>query len=206
MVKEIAAEKGGEASQLETMQKFEAAAAKNRKVSNVLDWMDAKRFANVQQKRSNPDPIIKVRCTKPKREKRLTLHITRAGHVQRYTETIFASELQRYGLSEWLQIQDIIANHKSIHAQELKVALSHLIEKCQRLKLILAAPVKNPSAGTSSAAPRKSKTNHRPFLLPHGTKYINNTLPAGVEPVQYLFIRSPEHGMFYMDANHQMCF
>ena len=79
MVKEIAAEEGGEASQLETMQRFQAATAKKKKISNVLDRMDAKRFANVQQKRSNPDPIIRVRCTKPQREKRLTLHITRAG-------------------------------------------------------------------------------------------------------------------------------
>ena len=126
--------------------------------------------------------------------------------MRKYTEVIFASELQKYGLSEWLQIQDIIASHKSIHAQELKVALSQLIQKCQRLKLISFPPVKDLSVGTSSAAPKKSKTNHRPFLLPCGTKYINNTLPAGVEPVQHVFIRSPEHGMFYMDANHQMCF
>ena len=77
VVKEIAAEEGGEATQLESLQQFEAAAAKRRKLSNVLDRMDAKRFANVQQKRSNPDPIIRVRCTKPQREKRLTLHITR---------------------------------------------------------------------------------------------------------------------------------
>ena len=77
--KEIAAEEGGEASQLETLQKFAAAAAKKKKISSVLDRVDAKQFANVLQKRSNPDPIIKVRCTKPKQEKRLTLHITRAG-------------------------------------------------------------------------------------------------------------------------------
>ena len=73
VVKEIAAEEGGEANQLETMHQFEAAAAKKRKLSNVLDRMDAKRFANVQKKRFNPDPIIRVRCTKPQREKRLTL-------------------------------------------------------------------------------------------------------------------------------------
>ena len=168
--------------------------------------MDAKHFANVQQKRSSPDPIIRVRCTKPHRERRLTLHITRAGPVQKYTETIFASELPKYGLSAWLQIQEIIATHKSIHAQELKVVPSELIAKCQRLKLISAPPVKDPSACTSSVAPKKSKVNHRPYLLPYGTKYINNKLPTGVEPIQLLFIRSPEHGMFYMDANHQMCF
>ena len=141
----------------------------------------------MQHKRHNPDPIIKVRCTKPQQEKRLKLHITRAGGpVRQYTETIYASELQKYGLSEWLQIQNIIATHKGIHAQELKVALNRLIEKCQRLKLIPAPPSKTPSAGTSSAAPRRSKSKHIPFLLPYGTRYINNTLPVGVEPVQYV--------------------
>ena len=50
--------------------------------------------------------------------------------VQQYMETIFASELQKYGLTEWLQIQNIIASHQGIHAQELKVALNQLIEKC----------------------------------------------------------------------------
>lgn len=207
VVRKIAAEEGGEASQLEVLHSFEAAAAKKHKISKVLDRMDAKRYADVQHKRHNPDPITKVRCTKPQQEKRLKLHITRTGGpVGQYTETLYASELQKYGLSEWLQIQNIIATHKGIHAQELKVALNQLIEKCQRLKLIPAPSSKSPSAGTSSAAPRRSKSKHIPFLLPYGTRYINNTLPAGVEPVQYKFIRQPEHGMFYMDANFQMCF
>ena len=59
MVKKVAAAEGGEATQLETMHKFEEAAAKKRRVKNVLDRMDSKRFANVQQKRFNPDPIIR---------------------------------------------------------------------------------------------------------------------------------------------------
>ncbi|KAL4586416.1 hypothetical protein LXL04_011052 [Taraxacum kok-saghyz] len=206
VVKEIAAEEGGESSQLKALHQFEAAAAKKQKISNILDRMDAKRYANVQNKRYNPDPIIKVRCTKPKREKRLSLHITRAGPVQQYTESLFASELQKYGLSVWLQIKNIIATHQGINAKELKIALNQLIENCQRLKLIPAAPAKPSSAGTSSVAPKRSKSKHISFLLPYGTRYINNKLPAGVEPVQYLFIRQPEHGMFYMDANFQMCF
>ncbi|KAL4590854.1 hypothetical protein LXL04_003798 [Taraxacum kok-saghyz] len=176
VVKYIAAEEGGEATQLETLHQFEAADAKKQKISKVLDQMDAKRYAGVQHKSFNPDPIIRV------------------------------SELQKYGLSEWLQIQEIIVTHQGIHALELKVALNQLIEKCQRLKLIPAPQSKTPSAGTSSAAPRRSKSKHIPFLLPYGTRYINNTPPTGVEPVQYKFIRFPEHGMFYMDANFQMCF
>ena len=44
--------------------------------------------------------------------------------VHQYTETLFASELQKFGLTEWLQIQEIIATHQGIHAQELKLGLN----------------------------------------------------------------------------------
>ena len=79
---------------------FEEEAAKKKKLGSILDKMDEKRFADVQKKRFNPDPIIRVRCTKPKRDKMLTLHITRNGPIQKYTEVIFASELPKYGVNE----------------------------------------------------------------------------------------------------------
>ena len=47
VVKEIAAEEGGEATQLKTLQQFEASAAKRKRLSNALDRMDARRFENV---------------------------------------------------------------------------------------------------------------------------------------------------------------
>ena len=145
-----------------------------------------------------------MRCTKLKKEKVLTVHITRDGPSHRYTEVIFASELTKYGFSEWTQMQSIIENHKGIHAEELKLALKSLIEKIKKLDLVLADKDKRPS--TSSSAPKSSRTPHSVFLYPYGTRYIDNSLPAGVEPVQHFFIRSPEHGIFYMDSNHQMCF
>ncbi|KAL4564407.1 hypothetical protein LXL04_028471 [Taraxacum kok-saghyz] len=43
------------------------------------------------------------------------------GPAQKYTEVIFVRKLPKYGYSEWIQIQDIIKNHKEIHAQELKL-------------------------------------------------------------------------------------
>ena len=105
----------------------------------------------------------------------------------------------------WTQPVDSDSWHNCCsHTQELKLALNSLIEKCQRLKLIPAD--KNKSTPTSSASPKPSRTTHKEFLYPYSTRYIDNTLPAGVEPVQHLFIRSPEHSMFYMDSNHQMCF
>ena len=43
-------------------------------------------------------------------------------------------------------------------------------------------------------------------LLPYGSSLINNTLPQGVEPVQHQCILEPEHGIFYLDAQNNMCF
>ncbi|KAL4573531.1 hypothetical protein LXL04_020341 [Taraxacum kok-saghyz] len=144
--------------------------------------MDQKRFTGVHKRRLNPDPIIR----------------------NKYNEVIFASELPKYGFGEWVQIQDIIASHKGLHALELKLALNSLIEKVQGLKLVRAD--KNKMLSTSSAAPKPSRSTYTDFLYPLDTKYIHNSPPAGVEPDQHLFIRSLEHSMFYMDSNHQICF
>ena len=44
------------------------------------------------------------------------------------------------------------------------------------------------------------------YLLPYGSSLINNTLPQGVEPVQHRCILEPERGIFYLDAQNNMCF
>ena len=46
---------------------------------SILDKIDWARFENVQNRRISPDPIIKVRATKQKENKILTLHIVRQG-------------------------------------------------------------------------------------------------------------------------------
>ena len=50
---------------------------------------------------------------------------------------------------------------------------------------------------------KKDQNGH---LLPYGTNLINNTLPQGVEPVQHQCLLEPEHGIFYQDAQGNMCF
>ena len=61
---------------------------------------------------------------------------------------------------------------------------------------------------SSSVHPRQSRMKKDPssYLLPYGTSLIINTLPLGVEPVQHKCILEPEHGIFYQDAQGNMCF
>ena len=106
------------------------------KRESFLDKIDRARFANVQNRRISPDQIIKVRATKPKENKILTLHISRQGIKGHYTEVIFGRELVKYGLSEWNQLLSLGEKQKEKCGQELKVALERLIERAQKLKLI----------------------------------------------------------------------
>ena len=69
-----------------------------------------KKFGDVLARRTNPDPIIKVRCTKPRNEL-LKLHLVRKKTEYEYTEVIFACEQVKFGYNEWMQIQEIIVKH-----------------------------------------------------------------------------------------------
>ena len=55
MVKKVAAEEGGKATQRKHLFHLEEETAKKKKLGNILDRMDEKRFANVQKKRFNCD-------------------------------------------------------------------------------------------------------------------------------------------------------
>ena len=80
---------------------------------SVLEKIDRARFANYETRRVSADPIIGVKATKPSDNKILTLHITRQGGVKgKYTETLFASELVKYGLSEWNQLLSFAEKQK----------------------------------------------------------------------------------------------
>ena len=83
VAKEFAAEEGGEDSQRKQLFRFKEEIARKKKIGNILDKMDLKRYADVHERRINPDPIIRVRCTKPKKDKILTMHITRNGPSHR---------------------------------------------------------------------------------------------------------------------------
>ena len=93
VVKKVAAEQGGKASQRKTLFHFEEEAVKKKKIGSILYRMDDKRFAGVQNRRFNPVPIIRARCTKPKKDKILTLHITRNGPSQNTLKMFFPASL-----------------------------------------------------------------------------------------------------------------
>ena len=71
VVNKIAAQEGGEDTQCENLFRFEEEAARKKKIGGILDKMDQKRYADVHKRRLNPDPIIRVRCTKLTKEKYL---------------------------------------------------------------------------------------------------------------------------------------
>ncbi|CAI9290142.1 unnamed protein product [Lactuca saligna] len=91
-----------------------------------------------------------------------------------------------------------------IHAKEVKLELQQLINKFKKLNLV-------PLAGSSQAFTTdktcKPKTfEFSKYLLPFGIVYINKKLPMGVEPIHHMFIWEPEHGIFHLNNQNQMCF
>ncbi|CAI9283742.1 unnamed protein product [Lactuca saligna] len=107
-------------------------------------------------------------------------------------------ESANIGYTEWRQIQEIIDLHNGIHAHELKLAISKLLNKVKKLHLVLSAGPSTPSSSGRTYAPRESYNTK--FLLPYVTWYINNELPGDVEPVRYMLIPEPEHGILYHDS------
>nr|KAJ0202042.1 hypothetical protein LSAT_V11C600336070 [Lactuca sativa] len=179
------------------------------KADNVLDRIDRKRFEDVFKRRMCEDKIIKVKASKPRSEKILSLLITRQGSQHSYTEVVKRDELIRYGYSEWMELLDLASKQTSAHSSELTYALHLLIKKVQRLDLV---PKERPlHLGQRSSVPRSRRTKFHVdgedvLVLDFGAGVINNSLPLGVDPIQHQFISAPEHGMFYLDKNRRMCF
>ncbi|CAI9280263.1 unnamed protein product [Lactuca saligna] len=165
--------------------------------------INQKKFGNVLRRRYQPDPIIKVIRTKPK-NKCLKLHMVKEKAEDEDIEVIFARELVKYGYNEWIQIQEIISKHKGIHAQEVKLAIETLINKVKKLNLVPSVGPSQPSTSERTSKPKISKSTK--FLLPYGTRYINNKKSVGIEPIQHMFIWELEHGIFYLASQNQMCF
>lgn len=84
-------------------------------VSKLNDRIDKKKFGDVLARRSEHDSIMKVMCTKPKYES-LKLHLVRKMPEYEYSEVVLTRELFKFGYIEWIQIQEIIDQHKGIHA------------------------------------------------------------------------------------------
>nr|KAJ0208954.1 hypothetical protein LSAT_V11C400222450 [Lactuca sativa] len=179
------------------------------KTDSVLDRIDRKRFEDILNRRMCGDKIIKVKASKPRNEKILTLLITRQGSQHFYTEVVKRDELIRYGYSEWMELLDLASKQTSAHSSELTCALHLLIKKVQHLDLV---PKERPQhQGPRSSVPRSRRTKFHVddedvLVLDFGADVINNSLPFGVDPVQHQFISAPEHGMFYLDKNKRMCF
>nr|KAJ0208943.1 hypothetical protein LSAT_V11C400176500 [Lactuca sativa] len=106
------------------------------KTDSVLDRIDRKRFEDVLNRRKCGDKIIKVKASKPRNEKILTLLITRQGPQHSYTEVVKRDELIRYGFLEWMELLDLASKQTSAHSSELTCALHLLIKKVQRLDLV----------------------------------------------------------------------
>lgn len=62
----------------------------------------------------------------------------------------FSRELVKYGYNEWIQIQKIIAKHKGIHAQEVKLGLQQLINKFKKLNLVPSADTSHPFSSSTT--------------------------------------------------------
>ncbi|CAI9260052.1 unnamed protein product [Lactuca saligna] len=174
-------------------------------VSNLYNQINRKKLERFLRK--NPNPIIRVRCTKPKNDS-LKLHLVRKKTEYEYTEVMFAHQLVKFSYNKWMQILEIINKYKSVHAQEVKLEIQQLLNKVKKPNLVpstgpLASSSRSASSGRTDA-PQHSKTTR--FLLPYGTRYINDELPIGVEPIQYMFIPKPEHGIFYLNSQNQICF
>ena len=127
-----------------------------------------------------------------------------------YTEVLHPRELARLGFTEWEQILFIVSKHKSKAAAEVNIAIETLIDKVRKLGLIPTEDKpKHRSLTSAITSSSRSENPSQPdpcqLLLPYGTRIINNSLPAGVEPLQHKFIPEPEHEIFYFDGN-RMCF
>ncbi|CAI9286295.1 unnamed protein product [Lactuca saligna] len=80
----------------------------------------------------------------------------------------------------------------------VKLAIRQLLNEVKKLNLMSLAGPSKPSTSGRTRAPRRSK--YTKFILPYGTHYMNNELLVGIEPIQHMFIREPEHGIFYIDS------
>ena len=61
------------------------------KIEDIMLKIDRSKYVDVHTRRRNHDPIIRVRCTKSKRYKILTVHLTRKGPTHANKEVIFVT-------------------------------------------------------------------------------------------------------------------
>lgn len=115
--------------------------------------INRKKFGDVLNCRTKPDPIIRVRCTKPRNES-LKLLLVKTKTEYEYTQVIYARELVKFGCNQWIQIQELIDKHKDIHPREVKLAIHQLLNKVKKLNLVPSTSPPRPSISGRTGAPK----------------------------------------------------
>ncbi|CAH1431860.1 unnamed protein product [Lactuca virosa] len=135
--------------QIKAMFQFNALVEKKKKLDDVKSKINVSKYVGVFARRFFKDSIVKVRCTKPKSQNILTVHLTRKDDKCEYLKKVLCPDLVKYGYNEWLEIANIVKGHHGIHSQELNLTLNVMINKVQNLNLILT----DASTSTSISIP-----------------------------------------------------
>lgn len=88
----------------------------------------------------------------------------------------------------------------------MRFVLERLITKVKSLDLVPNTSTKPFSSSMVASVPRKRTPNNIIFILLYDTMVINNSVPMGVDLLQYMFIHQPKHNIFYIDESQHMCF
>ncbi|CAH1415302.1 unnamed protein product [Lactuca virosa] len=142
--------------QIEHLKNFNIEMSKKKKAQeSAITKLEQSRFGDMLTRRSDPDPIIKVKCTKPKTERMLTLYITRRVEkgkaAGQYTEVLSSQDLVKLGYNEWLQLLELVNKKKGKYFEELRLVLERLITKVKDLALVLNTSNKTSSSSVSAS-------------------------------------------------------
>lgn len=105
-----------------------------------------------------------------------------------------------------MYLLELVNKKKGKYDEEVRLVLYRLITKVKGLNLVPKTSTKTSSSSISALVPRKRISHGVRFLLPYGTKVIEDSFLVVVDRIQYLFIHEPEHGIFYMDESHRIYF
>ncbi|CAI9279872.1 unnamed protein product [Lactuca saligna] len=80
------------------------------------------------------------------------------------------------------------------HGEPMTLKLeAHLLLVILQSFIILVKPS---TSGKTGASRRSIYTK---FLLPYGTRYINNERLVGIKSIQHMFMQEPEHGLHHIE-------
>ncbi|CAI9280910.1 unnamed protein product [Lactuca saligna] len=138
------------------------------------------------------------------------MHLTRDDDngqaVVQYIKVLFVNELVKFGYNEWFQLLELVKKQKGKYTKELRLVLEKLIKKVKGLDSVLKTPTKPSSNSGFALVHGKRASLNVKFLLPYGTKVIDNYLPININPIQNTLIHKHGHGIFYMDESQCIYF